>query len=264
VHALKAAVRYSVAGVSFELQLSGRAMRPMWEPFAQPAQANPLVVEVEWTPEDPALPVCRPLPLLERRGALLLLRGPGVEGELQGDSVRLRCADVHGLEAALKTLLAERLGARGGLLVHAAGIGLGEEVAVFPGRSGAGKSTLVSLARAEGFEILSDELVALVSAGERVMAYGTPWNVGAPACGALRVVGSLHHAPAHRILPETRADSLRNLLPNVVLTESGARARSAAFSRAAELLTRVECGQVEFALAPGLAEPLRELLSRVG
>jgi len=65
------------------------------------------------------------------------------------------------VENVLRPLLAARLLATGGLLVHSAAI----DGYLFAGRSGAGKSTIARLALEAGLPVLSDDLNALVRDG---------------------------------------------------------------------------------------------------
>ena len=62
------------------------------------------------------------------------------------------------LEILLRTALSCRLPLEGGLLLHSAGIVIGESAAIFFGESGAGKTTIAELL---GGLVLSDELVAV-------------------------------------------------------------------------------------------------------
>lgn len=65
------------------------------------------------------------------------------------------------LENVLRPLLATRLLARGGLLIHSAAAG----GCVFPSPSGGGKSTLARMALTAGVPVLSDDLNAVVREG---------------------------------------------------------------------------------------------------
>lgn len=63
------------------------------------------------------------------------------------------------------------LAARGSLLVHAAGVDLGDFGAIVAGPSGAGKSTA---ARLLGGHILSDDIILVSSIGHRPVVFSTP------------------------------------------------------------------------------------------
>lgn len=66
------------------------------------------------------------------------------------------------LENVLRPLLAFRLLARGGLLVHSAAAVVDSRGFLFAGRSGAGKSTIAGLALLSGLPVLSDDLNAVL------------------------------------------------------------------------------------------------------
>lgn len=63
-----------------------------------------------------------------------------------------------------------------GALVHAAGVVFKEKAYIFPGRSGAGKSTISNLFQSRGYEVLSDDRVAIRKIGGGYKAFGTPWS----------------------------------------------------------------------------------------
>ncbi|HEV8630417.1 MAG TPA: hypothetical protein VGV61_08875 [Thermoanaerobaculia bacterium] len=79
-------------------------------------------------------------------------------------------------ENFLRLLAAYDLVARGGLLLHSAGIAIDGGALLFFGPSGAGKSTLAALAAGEGRRVLSDDLNALVvAAGAAPMVEKVPF-----------------------------------------------------------------------------------------
>lgn len=80
------------------------------------------------------------------------------------------------LENVLRPLLAFRLLARGGLLVHSAAAILGERGFLFAGRSGAGKSTIAQLALASGRPVLSDDLNAVLPRGSAFALAPLPFS----------------------------------------------------------------------------------------
>ncbi|OQA43146.1 MAG: hypothetical protein BWY52_01982 [Chloroflexi bacterium ADurb.Bin325] len=100
---------------------------------------------------------------LQRRQARLLHDGAASFGQLEY-FLRIACA-----------LLAYQAG---GLMVHAAGLQVGDAVYLFIGQSGSGKSTVVALSRDAA--ALSDDLVLLRPATDGWQAHGTPfWNLDA-------------------------------------------------------------------------------------
>jgi hypothetical protein len=73
-------------------------------------------------------------------------------------------------------LLMYYLSQREGALVHCAGLECDGRGYIFPGRSGAGKSTISRiLAGRDGFNIISDDRMAVRKSGSIFSAFGTPW-----------------------------------------------------------------------------------------
>ncbi len=70
------------------------------------------------------------------------------------------------VENVLRPLVALRLLATGGLLVHSAGVAFGQKGFLFAGPSGAGKSTVARLAFEHRHPVLSDDLNAVVRDGD--------------------------------------------------------------------------------------------------
>lgn len=82
-------------------------------------------------------------------------------------------AELSGVvENVLRPLLAARLLATGGLLVHSAAV----NGYLFAGRSGAGKSTIARLGLEAGLPVLSDDLNALVPDGDRFAIAPLPFT----------------------------------------------------------------------------------------
>lgn len=129
-------------------------------------------------------------------------------------------------------LLMNHLASRGGVIAHAAGVIVDEQVLVFCGRSGAGKSTVSRLFLAAGLgeAVLSDDRVILRTASEgvgsvmdggqaRVQVWGTPWpgdaglarNLGAPLGGLF----FLAQAAETALTPLDAGAAMRRLVPVV-------------------------------------------------
>lgn len=115
-------------------------------------------------------------------------------------------------------LLMYYLAARGGALVHAAGMIEKDKAYLFAGVSGAGKSTVAELLRAAKIRrLLSDERVIVREIGNELIAFGTPWpgtsaiaaNDQAPLAGIFLLTHSITNrislldpvAAADRLLP---------------------------------------------------------------
>lgn len=120
------------------------------------------------TAETPARLTLSLKPLPPGRGAPLDPRRPeGPRFLVEGNEVWLEPTEEPlDVELALRVLLQLATLRQGGVLLHAAGVALGEHAVVVLGPSGAGKSTFTRLcARNVGAEVLSDEVVALYPGG---------------------------------------------------------------------------------------------------
>jgi hypothetical protein len=114
------------------------------------------------------------------------------------------------------------------LMIHVLSLGKGVEVHgcglldaagrayLFAGQSGAGKSTMARLwIDQPGTTLLSDERIVLRTDGDRVVAYGTPWqgdaHFASPRCGELAAIFFLGHAPVHLVAPTAAARAAAQL-----------------------------------------------------
>ncbi|MEM7352301.1 MAG: hypothetical protein AAF657_15980 [Acidobacteriota bacterium] len=86
----------------------------------------------------------------------------------------------------LRTLVAYCSLARGGVLLHSAGVVWAGKARLFVGQSGAGKSSLARLALHRGLEVLSDDLNAIHSHDGRPHVTGLPFtgDLGTAGCTA--------------------------------------------------------------------------------
>lgn len=110
------------------------------------------------------------------------------------------------VENVLRPLVARRLLASGGLLVHSAAVVIEERAYLFAGPSGAGKSTIAQMALDAGHGVLSDDLNAI--AGDALVPF--PFTGDLPA-GARRTTP----APLHAIvaLEKGTNERIRELSP---------------------------------------------------
>jgi hypothetical protein len=106
---------------------------------------------------------------------------PGCSGrvDLHSNEAALTCAwslSLADLEYFTRIICALLVTREGGLMMHAAGLGLDGLAHLFIGPSGSGKSTVVALSPAA--VPLNDDLVILRAEGDRWMAHATPfWNL---------------------------------------------------------------------------------------
>lgn len=82
---------------------------------------------------------------------------------------------IGAIENVLRPLVAQRVLASGGLLLHSSGVVIGNRCFVFVGQSGAGKSTIAGLALERGHQVLSDDLNHLAFEEGRWTACAMPF-----------------------------------------------------------------------------------------
>lgn len=166
------------------------ALRRRYAEFVGGGEVRAAAVEVEVTVEGPAESVDETLDVerscdVERRGELVVVRGPRFEGTLDRATRRGRLvtqAALGPIDAMLRAALSLALLGRNGVVVHAAGVAREGRGYVFAGPSGAGKTTIGrALSTNPGEVLLADELVVLRVEGDGVVAAATPFWTGTAA-----------------------------------------------------------------------------------
>lgn len=117
-------------------------------------------------------------------------------------------------ENVLRPLVAVRLLATGGLLVHSAAVAVGGAGLLFAGPSGSGKSTLSAMALGAGHPVLSDDLNAIVPDGDRFAIVPLPFTGDLAESDLarqpfpLRAVVSLRKGEEESLAPMAMADAV--------------------------------------------------------
>jgi hypothetical protein len=148
------------------------------------------------------------------------------------------------------------------ILVHACGAVIDGRAFVFAGHSGDGKTTLSRLLSAEGFDLLSDERVAIRRQGSSFTAYGTPWpgegNVvhakGFPLAG----VFLLSKGPEHRVRDGKPAFLASELLARTIVPYYLPSETDIILTLLQGLTLAVPLRELSFAKRGGLARVLLE------
>ncbi len=161
--------------------------------------------------------------------------------------------DTGAIENFLRVVVAYRLLALGGVMLHSAAIARNQQASVFVGHSGAGKSTLSRLSHDAGLGVISDDLNALVPGRD-----GGDWWVdqlpfagdfrGQPVVAGRFPLAGIYHleqAPEHglRVLSTVRSVAL--LVANAPFVNSDPHRQ--------DLLIEVLCGLASQASAHTLS-----------
>jgi hypothetical protein len=121
-------------------------------------------------------------------------------------------------ENLLRLLVAYRLLASGGVVLHSAGVVDEAGAWIFFGHSGAGKTTISRLSRERGRRILSDDLNALTRDGERVLVSRMPFagdlgtEPGGTEAQPLRALCRLEQARTNAVRPLPAGEAVAALL----------------------------------------------------
>jgi len=122
------------------------------------------------------------------------------------------------LENCFRVVVAYRLLELGGMLLHSSGVVWDGAARLFVGPSGAGKTTVARLGLGVGFEVLSDDLNAVIPVDAGIIAEKVPFagDLGrTPTRGArFPVVGifRLHQAAAHRVEASSAASAVASMI----------------------------------------------------
>jgi hypothetical protein len=152
------------------------------------------------------------------------------------------------VENVLRPLLAARLLANGGLLVHSAAV----DGYLFAGKSGAGKSTIARLGLDAGLPVLSDDLNALVPNGHAFAIAPLPFtgdleerdvsNTRTP----LRAILGLEHAEHESVRPMTIAETVSLLVRCAPYVNQDPRRMPLLLDRASAIAVSAARGVVAF------------------
>jgi hypothetical protein len=254
-----------------------------FNPFADPSILREGTTAIEQMPRNAA---GDPLFTLFRRGADYLFDFPdGAQFLIDGDAAHVRASWPPPLDAALaatyfiNTVMAFILRLRGHEVLHASAALIDGDAIAIIGPSGAGKSTVAACLARRGFPILSEDVTALVEAGEQffvlpahsrirlwpdsaTLLYGSaetlPLLAGedwkryadvdscAPLAGqtfALRAIYSLDDRrdtpSAPSVQPLAERDALLDLIANTYHNIRDPRLAPASFERLGRLVERV-------------------------
>jgi hypothetical protein len=203
-----------IAGVGFRFLADARAaalVERRYGAFLVAATTDATDVELRLGPADPDARGDVPVDVA-RHGDRIALRADTLSAEVHADLRRARVEAPLGdraVDAVVRFVLAARLLARGGLLVHASAVRVDGRAWLFVGPSGAGKTTVAAALRGD---VLCDEAVAVLPAPGSAVAHATPYWRARPASAPVAGLAFLGRRsggepPAWRPLPAARAVS---------------------------------------------------------
>jgi hypothetical protein len=158
-------------------------------------------------------------------------------------------------ENFLRVLVAYRLAAQGGALIHSAGVTGGEGAFLLLGRSGAGKTTASRLCLARGAAVLSDDLnaVRLGAAGAELQKLPFTGDLGdrsgAPATVPLRALVRLAKGEEEALRPLSPASALAGLVAAAPYVNRDPWRREALLAALERLAGAVPAYELTFSLA---------------
>jgi hypothetical protein len=159
------------------------------------------------------------------------------------------------------------LAGAGGLLMHAAGVGTDGRGVVFAGESGAGKTTLCrQLAQHGGFELLSDDRIAVRKMDGRFLAFGTPWPGAAGivrnSSVSLGRIVFLSHGDRNSLRDLTKQEALERLLPVASVPWFDRQVVPVALLFCDDLLSHVPACELQFTPDSRVISLVQDLLRR--
>lgn len=150
----------------------------------------------------------------------------------------------------------------GGLLLHAAGVAVGEAGVALAGRSGAGKSTLAGLCAGAGWPVLNDDRVAVYPWEGGWRLAGTPWpGSGRRAVNRtlpLRAVYALCQDSEDRAEPLEQRAARDALLPVASIPWFDETSAEAALRALDRLIREVPVRRLRFSRSPSAVEALKK------
>ncbi len=162
-------------------------------------------------------------------------------------------------ENFFRVLVAYRLLALGGLLIHSAGVVLGDAVHLFLGRSGTGKTTLSRLALDAGLCVLSDDVNAVVPDERgRFVAEKLPFagelgpSVTSSDAYPLAGVWQLAQGEAHAVRSVSPSRAVASLLVSAPFINADPHRQDRLFEVATAIAHQVPNGHLDFARQPGV------------
>ncbi|WP_456380102.1 hypothetical protein [Thiolapillus sp.] len=166
-------------------------------------------------------------------------------------------------ENIFRVIVAYRLLARGGMVLHSAGLARDKKAWLFIGRSGAGKSTISRLGESSGLTILSDDMNAIVPQDEQYLTEQLPFagEHGQTALTkgkfSVQAVYYLQKSDNNRLRETPAAKRLAELMVCSPFVNSDPYRYAVLAKNLAALRKKTEGGNLEFRLDGGFQKLLK-------
>ncbi|HKP88148.1 MAG TPA: hypothetical protein VJZ26_18730 [Blastocatellia bacterium] len=256
-------IRLNIAGIQVALEIADDARRAAigerYREFIVSDGEPQTTIRVEVTPGAQFIPM-RPGPWItefSNRGQTLSYRSHMDAGWMdieRGEAV-LEIAPEADIENFLRALYAQLCLRAGGLLLHAAGVVRAGAGFVFFGPSGSGKTTAARLS--PGRTVLSDDLVILMTEGDRTLVHGVPFRgdfAEAPRVNTsadLRGLFTLVKAPEHALTGVPLPEAIARLLACAPFAMTDARNTKRAMEICSRIAESVPVRALRFRRDPG-------------
>ncbi len=160
-------------------------------------------------------------------------------------------------------LLMHILAPRKGMIIHAAGAGIGGKGFVFPGVSGAGKSTLsYQFSGKKNITLLSDDRIVLRKIDDQFKAFGTPWpgeaRVALNKHFPLEGIFFIHHSKEDVIKELKPAEAVKRLMPVSSIPWYDRKAVTDILSFCEDLVSNIPAYELHFKPGKGVADLLED------
>lgn len=261
-------LRLRVAGASGAL---ARRIRAEWSGFVVAPEAEPFLrLELSYDDEAAAEGEFRPKAMRSSlqpdRARFHMPEGEAVVAGQGPAALRLKAdlgvREFYTLANLMRACLAWRLPGRGGMLLHAAGLIVDGRAFVLAGAAGSGKSTWARFGEEAGARVLSDDLVLIDGAGERLEALGTPFrsthrSVSPPGRWPLAAILFPEHGSPPALAPVERLLAAARLTANLTFIAEAVERDERIVDLLERVVNQVPCAELTFAPEPSFLELLR-------
>jgi hypothetical protein len=261
-------VRLRIAGLASGL---ARRISEEWTGYVVAREGEPFLrLDVSYD-DEPAgeneyLPKAMRSSLAPDRAHFDMPEGTAVVGREGTAAIRLKRElgerEFYTLVNLLRACLAWRLPDRGGMLLHAAGLIVDRRAFLLAGPEDSGKSTWARAGKEGGAGVLSDDLVLIDGAGERLEALGSPFRSTHRALtgpGRWPLAGILF--PAHgsppALAPVESLLAAARLTANLTFIAEGVGRDERIAALIERATSEIRCAELTFAPEPSFLTLLR-------